>query len=419
MVKVLVAGVGMTPFLKPSQTNPPYFQLAASAVRRALRDCNLQYEDIQQAIVGFIYQESTAGQRALYEVGMTGIPIYNVNNYGCTGATALILAKTLIESGRAHCVLVLGFDKMEPGELQLWPINKSSTDQLSKRFDELAEPTNEPLLPKLWAHASREHMAKYGTTPEHFAKIALKSHLHSTLNPYAQFRSEYSLEQIQSSRMICPPLTKLQCSPTSDGAAAAIICSEEFAAKHGLLNQSVEILSYVLRTNFPSTYQEDSVIKLIGYDMTKAAAAEAFREAGLTPREVNIAEVYDCFASNELLSYEAIGFCEEGKAGEFIDKGLNTYGGQVVVNPSGGLISRGHPIGATGLGQCVELMWHLRAMAGVRQVPNAKIALQHTMGLQGAAAVGLYKKYNDQYIPRHDQSSDPQVLEANELKPKL
>mmetsp|Transcript_12980 Transcript_12980/g.24095 ORF Transcript_12980/g.24095 Transcript_12980/m.24095 type:complete len:420 (+) Transcript_12980:887-2146(+) len=419
MTKVLIVGVGMTPFLKPSSTNPQYFDLAALAIRRALRDANLDFTGIQQAVAGFCYSESTAGQRALYTVGMTGIPVYNVNNFGCTGGTTIVLSKLLIESGQAECVLAFGFEKMSPGTLPLFPREKSSTELIQRQMDRLNVPPDFSIALQVFAHAGREYMEKYGANPTLFAKVAFKNHYNSRLNPYAQFMTPYTLKEIQESPTLVDPLTKLQCSPTSDGAAAVILCSEAFARRHGLLDQAVEILGLALRTDLPSTFSEDSRIKLVGYDMTKTAAQQAFKEANLTPDDVDVAEVYDCFSINEVLSYEALGLCEEGKAGEFVDRGLNTYGGKVVVNPSGGLISRGHPIGATGIAQCVELCWHLRGMAGERQVKGAKIALHHNMGLGGAAAVGLYKKYNQIQVLRPDQSSDHFELISQETKPKL
>jgi sterol carrier protein 2 len=421
MAKVLVVGVGMTPFLKPSQANPKYYELAALAVKRALRDARLEYSAIQQACVGYVYAESTAGQRALYEVGMTGIPVYNVNNNCSTGSTALILAKALIESGRAHCVLALGFDKMERGSLKTGAGDPTDAPlyPLIQKMSTLREITAAPFAPQLFGNAGLEHMERYGTTPEHFAKIAYKNHLHSVKNPYSQFNTEYSLAEIMASSKVSEPLTKLQCCPTSDGAAAAILCSEQFAREHGLLDQAVEVLGMSIKTDFSSTLADNSSIKLVGYDMSKAAAQEAFTEAHLTPQDVQVCELHDCFSANELITYEALGLCEEGKAGEFIDSGLNTYGGRVVVNPSGGLISKGHPLGATGLAQCTELCWQLRGMAGGRQVPGAKVALQHNIGLGGAAVVALYKKLNSNPGVSAGQSSEPSELLAWEAAPKL
>jgi acetyl-CoA acetyltransferase len=235
-------------------------------------------------------------------------------------------------------------------------------------------------------------MEKYGTTPDHFAKIGWKNHKHSVNNPYSQFQDEYSLEQIKAAPMVWEPLTKLQCCPTSDGAGAAILASEDFIKKHGLQAKAVEILGMAMTTDFKSTFSEKSSMKLVGYDMTKEAARRVYEQSGFGPENVDVVELHDCFSANELITYEALGLCAEGKAGEFIDSGANTYGGKVVVNPSGGLISKGHPLGATGLAQCAELNWQLRNEADKRQVKDAKIALQHNLGLGGAAVVTMYRK---------------------------
>ena len=192
--------------------------------------------------------------------------------------------------------------------------------------------------------------------------------------------------------MIYEPLTKLQCCPTSDGAGAAILASEAFVKKHGLQDQAVEILGMAMTTDYASSFDEKSDIKLVGYDMTKKAAQKVYEQSGQGPENVDVVELHDCFSANEMITYEALGLCPEGKAGEFVDSGAQTYGGQVVVNPSGGLISKGHPLGATGLAQCSELNWQLRGQADKRQVDGAKLALQHNLGLGGAAVVTMYRK---------------------------
>lgn len=421
--RVFVVGVGMTKFIKPGkEENPDYPLMGKQAVGRALHDAGLKYEDIQQAIVGYVFGDSTCGQRALYEVGLTGIPIYNVNNNCSTGSTALHIAHRFISGGLIDCALALGFEKMQKGSL----VNTFSdrTNPLDKIFvktyDILQKVDSAPFAPQIFGNAAIEHMKKYGTTEDHLAKIAYKNHLHSVNNPYSQFRDFYTLDQIKKSPRIYGPLTKLQCCPTSDGAAAAILCSEKFVIEHGLQDQAVEILGISLTTDFQSTFGENSLIKLAGYDLSKKAAEQVFKETGVNPSQVGVCELHDCFSANELVTYEALGLCGEGKAGEFIDRGDNTYGGKVVVNPSGGLISKGHPLGATGLAQCSELCWQLRGMAGKRQVPGLKYALQHNLGLGGACVVALYKKYNDNKgWKRNDQSSDPEFLEKLENKTSL
>ncbi|CAI8052433.1 Non-specific lipid-transfer protein [Geodia barretti] len=323
---------------------------------------------------------------------MTGIPIYNVNNACSTGSSALLLAKQLVEGGSADCVMALGFEKMERGSLM--PKYTDRTSPMDRHVDVLANTHGiaaAPITPQMFASAGKEHMQKYGTTAEHMAKIAWKNHKHSVNNPNSQFRKEYSLDEIRSSRMVHEPLTMLQCCPTSDGSACAILCSEEFAKKHGLTDKAVEILAIEMATDLPSTFSERSCMKMVGYDMTRMASDKAYKKAGLCPRDVQVVELHDCFSANELISYEALGLCQEGRAGEMVDHGNNTYGGKYVVNPSGGLISKGHPLGATGLAQCAELCWQLRGEAGKRQVPGAKVGLQHNIGLGGAVVVALYR----------------------------
>jgi acetyl-CoA acetyltransferase len=244
---------------------------------------------------------------------------------------------------------------------------------------------------QFFGNAGREHMEKYGTTPEHFAKIGWKNHKHSVNNPYSQFQDEYSLEDIKNAPMVFDPLTKLQCCPTSDGAGAAVLASEDFIRKHGLEAKAIEIAGMALTTDFESSFDK-SAINLAGSEMTKAAVKRVFEQSGCGAEDVDVVELHDCFSANELITYEALGLCGEGKAGEFIDSGANTYGGQVVVNPSGGLISKGHPLGATGLAQCAELNWQLRGEADKRQVEDVKVALQHNLGLGGAAVVALYRR---------------------------
>ncbi|KAK2168883.1 hypothetical protein LSH36_13g02111 [Paralvinella palmiformis] len=391
--KVYVVGVGLTKFEKPGKHDGDYPDWAKIAITKALKDAGISYNDVEQACASYCYGDTTCGQRAIYEIGMTGIPIYNVNNACASGSTGLMLGRQLIEGGHADCVLAVGFEKMERGSLNSKYVDR--TNPMEKHFMAMADTGNEiaasPITVQMFANAGQEHMQKYGTKPEHFAKIAYKNHKHSVNNPNSQFQTEYSMEQIQKSTMIHNPLTKLQCCPTSDGAGAAVIVSEEFVHRRGLEGQAVEIVAQTMATDMPSTFEEHSSMKIVGYDMTKKAATECFRKAGLRPTDVQVVELHDCFSTNEVISYEALGLCEEGKAGEMIDRGDNTYGGKYVINPSGGLISKGHPLGATGLAQCAELNWQLRGLAGKRQVPGAKIALQHNIGLGGAVVVTIYR----------------------------
>ena len=422
--RVFVVGVGMTKFIKPGrQENPDYPIMGKQAVERALRDAGIPYNKIQQAIVGYVFGDSTSGQRALYGVGLTGIPIYNVNNNCSTGSTAIHIAHRFISGGLIDCALALGFEKMQKGSLGTTFSDRTNPmDMILLKTHDILEksekkPQSGPWAAQIFGNAAIEHMEKYGTTEDHLCKIAYKNHLHSGNNPYSQFREFYTLDQIKKSPRVYGPLTKLQCCPTSDGAGAAILCSEKFMLENNLQDQAVEILGISLTTDFESTFKDNSLIKLAGYDLSKKAAEQVYEQSGVKPSQIGVCELHDCFSANELITYEALGLCGEGKAGEFIDKGDNTYGGRVVVNPSGGLISKGHPLGATGLAQCSELCWQLRGMAQKRQVPNLTYALQHNLGLGGAAVVVLYKKYNDgKGYKREDQSADPEVLEQFEKK---
>ena len=391
--KVFVVGVGMTKFEKPGSRQWDYPDMVKEAGTKALEDAGIPYEAVEQACVGYCYGESTCGQRAVYGLGLTGIPIYNVNNNCATGSTALFMAKQFVEGGIAECVLAVGFEKMEKGSLGIKYMDR--TNPMDKHFEimvSLREFAPAPGAPQMFGNAGREHMEKYGTTPEQFAKIGLKNHKHSVNNPYSQFQTEYSLQDILNAAMIYAPLTKLQCCPTSDGAGAAIVASEDFVKKHKLQDKAVEILGMTMATDFPSTFEEKSCIKIIGADLSRKAAEKVYKQSGLGPENVDVIELHDCFSTNELITYEALGLCAPGKGGELIDSGAVTYGGKWVVNPSGGLISKGHPLGATGLAQCSELNWQLRGLAEKRQVKGAKVALQHNLGLGGAAVVTMYRK---------------------------
>ncbi|KAK1165070.1 non-specific lipid-transfer protein [Acipenser oxyrinchus oxyrinchus] len=392
--RVFVVGVGMTKFEKPgAREDFDYPDMAKEAGQKALADAGIPYSAVEQACVGYVYGDSTCGQRAVYHsLGLTGIPIINVNNNCSTGSTALFMARQLVQGGLADCTLALGFEKMERGSLTSKYMDR--TNPMDKHMEVMINRYGmaaAPAAPQMFGNAGREHMEKYGTKPEHFAKIAWKNHKHSTNNPYSQFQDQYSLDQVLKSRKVYEFLTLLQCCPTSDGAGAAVLASEDFVRRHGLEGKAVEILAQEMVTDLSSSFEENSCMKMVGFDMTQLAAQRCFEKAGLHPTDVNVIELHDCFSANELITYEALGLCAEGKAGELIDRGDNTYGGKWVVNPSGGLISKGHPLGATGLAQCAELCWQLRGEAGKRQVPGAKVALQHNIGLGGAVVVTLYR----------------------------
>lgn len=394
--KVYVVGVGMTKFEKPGARDWDYPDMAREAGTRALEDAGIAYDAIQAVHVGYVYGDSTSGQRAVYELGRTGVPITNVNNNCSTGSTALYLATREIRGGLYDCVLALGFEKMQPGSLMSQFDDR--TNPMMDHLMALAELQEfaMPPAPYMFGAAGREHMERYGTTLEQFAKIGHKNHKHSVNNPYAQFQKEYTLEEILDAPTIYSPLTKLQCSPTSDGSGAVVLASEKFVEEHDLWDQAVEIIGQSMVTDMESTFSDKSAQSLVGKEMSRRAAQEVYAQAGITPDDVSVIELHDCFSANELITYEALGLCADGEAGKLVDNDDTTYGGRWVVNPSGGLISKGHPLGATGLAQCSELTWQLRGAADKRQVERAAqpggVALQHNIGLGGAVVVTAYRR---------------------------
>ncbi|PNI71488.1 SCP2 isoform 13 [Pan troglodytes] len=309
--RVFVVGVGMTKFVKPGAENSrDYPDLAEEAGKKALADAQIPYSAVDQACVGYVF-------------------------------------------GVAECVLALGFEKMSKGSLGIKfsdrtiPTDKH-VDLLINKYGLSAH----PVAPQMFGYAGKEHMEKYGTKIEHFAKIGWKNHKHSVNNPYSQFQDEYSLDEVMASKEVFDFLTILQCCPTSDGAAAAILASEAFLQKYGLQSKAVEILAQEMMTDLPSSFEEKSIIKMVGFDMSKEAARKCYEKSGLTPNDIDVIELHDCFSTNELLTYEALGLCPEGQGATLVDRGDNTYGGKWVINPSGGLISKGHPLGATGGHSC-------------------------------------------------------------------
>ncbi|ORX81954.1 thiolase [Basidiobolus meristosporus CBS 931.73] len=390
---VYVIGVGMTKFEKPGRRESfDYPDMVKESVTKALVDAGITYDSIESAYVGYVYGDSTGGQRALYQFGLTQIPIVNVNNNCSTGSTALWLAKQQISTGSAECVLAVGFEKMSRGSLKsVYSDRANPLDQFVEVMAETRGVTSSPVAPQLFGNAGIEYCEKYGAKPEHMAKIAEKNRRHSVLNPYSQFQEACSLDSIRRSREVSGPLTMLQCCPTSDGSGAVVLASEEFVKKHELQNQAIHLVAQELVTDSPKAFNSSS-IELVGFDMTRAAAQRVYRQANIKPSDIQVVELHDCFSANELITYDALGLSSPGKAHELVDSKDNTYGGKHVVNPSGGLISKGHPLGATGLAQCCELTWQLRGWCEKRQVPKLRYALQHNIGLGGAVVVGLYKR---------------------------
>lgn len=388
---VYVAGVGMVPFAKPGASEA-YHLMGARALRAALDDAVLGYDKIEQAYVGYVYGDSTAGQRALYEVGMTGIPVVNVNNNCSTGSTALFLARQAVQSGAVECALALGFEQMAPGAL-----GSVYTDRPTP-FDRFDQATNElvdvalPLALKYFGGAGLAHMKEYGTQLSTFAKIRAKASRHAANNPLALFKNVVTEEEVMNAPALWPGvMTRLMACPPTCGGAAAIVCSEDFAKRHGL-NMQVRIRAQAMTTDTPVTFEARDMREVVGFSMARSAAQQVYEQAGVGPQDVQVVELHDCFAQNELLTYEALGLCSLGGAEKFVLDGDNTYGGKYVTNPSGGLLSKGHPLGATGLAQCTELVQQLRGQADRRQVPGARLALQHNLGLGGACVVTMYER---------------------------
>jgi sterol carrier protein 2 len=396
MAGAYVVGVGMVPFATP-RTARPYDELAEAAVIAALADAGVDFEQIQQSYGGYVYGDSTSAQRVIYRVAQTGIPVINVNNNCSTGSTALWLARQAVESGAADCVLAFGFEQMQRGALtEHWTDRPGPLDafaELASRHEQAAgreDGSNVPMAARYFGGAGLDYMERYGIGPEVFAAISVKARKHAANNPYAVFRDPVTVEEVLSSPHVYGPLTRLQCCPPTCGAAAAVITSADFARAHDL-DASVRIVAQAMTTDRASTFNTD-MINLVGREIAADAARQVYEAAGIGPEDLTVVELHDCFTTNELLSYEALGLTPEGTAEKFIADGDNTYGGRVVTNPSGGLLSKGHPLGATGLAQCAELVWQLRGQAGARQVPDPKIALQHNIGLGGAAVVTLYER---------------------------
>jgi sterol carrier protein 2 len=390
--RVYVAGVGMIPFVKPG-ANAPYPVMGAEATALALADAGVSYDLIQQAYVGYVYGDSTSGQRALYQVGMSGIPIINVNNNCSTGSTALFLARQAIESGAVDCVLALGFEQMKPGALgAVFTDRPSAFEDFDAATDLLVDARNIPLALRYFGGAGLSHMKKYGTPLSSFAKIRAKASRHAKNNPLALFRKEVTADDVLNDQVIWPGvMTRLMACPPTCGGAAAVLVSEKFASQHGL-RKDVRIAAQAMTTDTASTFKAGDMMQVVGFDMSQAAAKKVYEAAGVGPADLDVVELHDCFAHNELITYEALGLCPEGGAARFIDDGDNTYGGKTVTNPSGGLLSKGHPLGATGLAQCYELTRQLRGNAAATQVDGARLALQHNLGLGGACVVTLYER---------------------------
>jgi sterol carrier protein 2 len=385
-----VVGVGMTPFCTP-RNSPTYVELGASAIRDALADAGLRYFEVEQVYCGYVYGDSCSGHRVAYEVGLSGMPVFNVNSNCSSGASALYLARQAVASGAAEVALAVGFEQMAAGALvEHWADRPSPIERFTRIADRWLDGAQGPLAPKLFGAAGREYCERYGVGPETFAAISVKSRRHAGANPKAVFREPLTVRDVLDSPGVCAPLTRFQCCPPTSGAAAALIAGEAFVRRNGP-GRAVRLAGQALVTDLPSSF-DGSAIDAVGFQIGREAALRAFNEAGVDAADIDVAELHDCFTVNEVLAYEALGLCGEGEASRFVASGANTYGGRCVTNPSGGLISKGHPLGATGLAQCYELVTQMRGEAMQRQVQGARIGVAHNIGIGSSCVVTVYEK---------------------------
>ncbi len=379
MTDAYIVGVDMIKFGRfPDKTVP---QIGAQAALMALDDCGLAIQDMQALYCGNLGQASgMVGQRILQEIGQTGIPVVNVSNACATGATAFREAWTSVKAGLYDCVLAVGVEQMGKGLL-----GGAGGGTGIPKEGLLGSGT----MPAVFAEAGMEHSRKYGTTFEQFAKVSVKNHHHSTLNPKAMYQIETPLDQVMNAEMISYPNTKLMCSVNVDGSAAAVICSESKARELGLMDRAVKVRASVMASD---PWQERDLVMPDVNSCTRRAAKEAYEMAGLGPDDVDLVELHDCFATAEILHYENLGLCGDGEAGRMIDDGEVALGGRIPVNVSGGLLSKGHPLGATGIANIYEVSTHLRGEAGGRQVEGARIGLTHVIGLGSACGIHILEK---------------------------
>lgn len=394
MTNVVIAGVGMVPFSKPGQSEA-YDVMGGKAARAALADAGIDYPDVQQAYAGYVFGDSCSGQAALYHVGITGIPIFNVNNNCASGSSAFALAVQAVESGAVDCALAVGFEQMQPGALgMIFPDKTSPVERHTAAAADLLglsaeERQLEPAI-QMFGCQAQILVERYGVPHEALAAITVKARRHAANNPYAIFREALSVEQVQATPFLYRGLKKLYACPPSCGAASVVVCSEAFARKHGV-RSNVRLVGKGWCSDQQKHFESDP-LDVMFRGVSKAAAALAYEDAGLGPADIDVIELHDCFTSNEAITYSALGLCAEADIARFIADGQNTYGGAVVVCPSGGLLSKGHPLGATGLAQITELVWQLRGAAEGRQVEGARTALQHNGGLGSAGFVHIFQR---------------------------
>ncbi|HEY1751831.1 MAG TPA: beta-ketoacyl synthase N-terminal-like domain-containing protein [Caulobacteraceae bacterium] len=381
MSEVYVVGTDMIKFGRFPDRSVP--NIGAEAALMALDDAGLTLKDMQALYCGNLYEASNMpGQRILREIGQTGIPVVNCANACATGATAFREGYMAIRAGQYDVVLCVGVEQMGKG-------------LLGGGGGGAGIPTEGLLgsgtMPSVFAHVGMEHTRQYGTTFEQFAKVSVKNHHHSTLNPKAMYQIETPLQEVMGAEMISYPNTKLMCSVNVDGSAAAVICSEAYAKKHGLMKRAVRVRASAMTSD---PYTPRNLVMPDFNAVTRLAAKEAYEQAGIGPEDVNLVELHDCFATAEIVHYENLGLCADGEGGRLIDSGETALGGRVPVNVSGGLLSKGHPLGATGIANIYEVTTHLRGEAGARQVEGARIGLTHVVGMGSACAIHVLEKVN-------------------------
>jgi len=375
MSAVYVQGTGMIRFDRYGDRSLE--DMAAEAVFSALDDCGLAIHDMQALYTGCCFQaNANPGQRILKYIGQTGIPCVNVANACATGATAFREGWMGIKAGVYDIVLVVGVEKMGSGMIDA--VGKPKTIYTEGIMGSSS-------MPAVFAEAGSVHAARYGTTFEQFAKVSVKNHQHSVLNPLARYQMETPLDEVMASEMIAYPNTKLMCSVNVDGAAAAVLVSEKKARELGM-SRAVKVRASTLVSD---PYEEHNLTMWDFSTLTRNAAAQAYEQAGLGPEDLDLVELHDCFATAEILHYENLGLCGDGEAGRLIDSGDVWAGGRIPVNLSGGLLSKGHPIGATGVANIYEVVQHLRGEAGPRQCEGARLALTHVLGLGSACSIHI------------------------------
>ena len=379
MSDVYVLGIDMIKFGRfPDRTVP---QLGAEAALLALDDAGLRIQDMEALYCGNLMQASAmVGQRILQEIGQTGISVTNSANACATGATAFREGWTAIKAGLYDVVLVVGVEQLGKAGL----LGGGGGGRGIPKEGLLGS----SIMPAVFAEAGMEHTRKYGTTFEQFAKVSVKNHHHSVKNPKSMYQKETPLDMVMNAEMIAYPNTKLMCSVNVDGAAAAVLVSEKKARELGM-GRAVKVAASVL-TSDPFT-ERDLVMPDVN-TCTRKAAKQAYEMAGVGPEDIDLVELHDCFATAEILHYENLGLCGDGEAGKMIDEGQTSHGGRIPVNVSGGLLSKGHPLGATGVANIYEVSTHLRGEAGPRQVEGAKLGLTHVIGLGSACGIHVLEK---------------------------